>query len=88
MDKNGGCDQRCINSPGSFNCLCNVGFDLYTENGTAGFTIPSSETGFKDGDIYRVNKTCVRKSICDFKLYFIILLLLFNMLEVIVFIIL
>lgn len=61
MENNGGCDQRCINSPGSFNCLCNVGFDLYTENGTAGFNIASSETGMKDDDVYRINKTCVRK---------------------------
>ncbi|XP_055948273.1 uncharacterized protein LOC129981454 isoform X2 [Argiope bruennichi] len=61
MENNGGCDQRCINSPGSFNCLCNVGFDLYTENGTAGFHIASSETGMKDDDVYRINKTCVPK---------------------------
>lgn len=62
MHKNGGCDQRCINSPGSFNCLCNVGYDLYTSNGTNGFAIVASETGTKDGDMYRINKTCVRES--------------------------
>ncbi|KAG0433549.1 hypothetical protein HPB47_019805, partial [Ixodes persulcatus] len=61
VHKNGGCDQRCINSPGSFNCLCNVGYDLYTSNGTNGFAIVASETGTKDGDMYRINKTCVPK---------------------------
>lgn len=79
MDKNGGCDQRCINSPGNFNCLCNVGFDLYTENGTAGFTVPQSETGLKDADVYRINKTCVRKCsyvIITFYYYYICFLCL------------
>lgn len=61
LDKNGRCDQRCVNSPGSFNCLCNVGYELFTSNGTAGFYIPPSETGLKDGDVYRINKTCVPK---------------------------
>ncbi|XP_045614794.2 uncharacterized protein uif isoform X1 [Procambarus clarkii] len=60
-DNNGGCDQRCINSPGSFSCLCNVGYDLFTENGTAGFYTEKYESGLRDGDTYRLNKTCVRK---------------------------
>ncbi|ODN06404.1 Fibropellin-1 [Orchesella cincta] len=58
---NGGCHQKCVNSPGSFACGCNVGYELYAENGTAGFFIESSETGMKDGDMHRVNKTCVPK---------------------------
>ncbi|KAK7079934.1 Calcium ion binding, partial [Halocaridina rubra] len=58
---NGGCDQRCLNSPGSFSCLCNIGYDLFTENGTAGFYIEDSESGLRDGDSYHLNKTCVRK---------------------------
>ena len=59
--KNGGCHQKCINSPGGSICACNVGFDLYTQNGTAGFFIDKSETGTRDGDLYRLNKTCVPK---------------------------
>lgn len=58
---NGGCHQKCVNSPGAFACGCNVGYELYTENGTAGFAIESSETGLNDGDTYRINKTCVPK---------------------------
>jgi hypothetical protein len=48
-------------SPGSFNCQCGVGYDLYAENGTAGFFIENGETGLRDGDLYRLNKTCVPK---------------------------
>ncbi|KAG8179313.1 hypothetical protein JTE90_016418 [Oedothorax gibbosus] len=66
LDSNGGCDQRCINNPGGFNCLCNVGFELYTKNGTSGFYIPESETGTKIGDTYSLNKTCVPKKCSSF----------------------
>lgn len=56
---NGGCDQKCVNSPGSTACSCNPGYELYTANGTAGFSIESSETGLIDGDTYRIGKSCV-----------------------------
>ncbi|XP_075226178.1 sushi, von Willebrand factor type A, EGF and pentraxin domain-containing protein uif [Lycorma delicatula] len=56
---NGGCDQKCINTPGNFTCGCNVGYELFLNNGTAGFTIDKSETGERDGDIFQRNKTCV-----------------------------
>lgn len=42
---NGGCDQKCINSPGSYSCGCNSGFELFAANGTAGYTIERSESG-------------------------------------------
>lgn len=60
-DRHGGCDHRCVNSPGGFACQCNVGYELFVTNGTAGFFIPTSETGLRDGDQYRINKTCVAK---------------------------
>lgn len=56
---NGGCDQKCINNPGDYSCSCNVGFDLYTKNGTSGYNIERSENGLRDGDTYQVNKSCV-----------------------------
>ena len=62
LDKNGGCDQKCVNSAGDFSCKCNVGYELYTKNGTSELFIPERETGLRDGDIYRINKTCVRKT--------------------------
>jgi hypothetical protein len=57
--ENGGCDQKCVNTPGSYSCSCTTGYQLYTQNGTAGFFIEKTETGTKDGDTYQVNKTCV-----------------------------
>lgn len=56
---NGGCHQKCINSPGGYACACNTGFELYTGNGTAGYLLKQSETGERDGDLIQRNKTCV-----------------------------
>ncbi|KAF7987305.1 hypothetical protein HCN44_003067 [Aphidius gifuensis] len=56
---NGGCQQKCINNPGSYSCMCNNGYELYKQNGTAGFNIGKSENGERDGDLYQRNKTCV-----------------------------
>ena len=61
LERNGGCDQKCVNSAGDFACKCNVGYDLYTKNGTSEFFIPETETGLRDNDSFRLNKTCVRK---------------------------
>ncbi|XP_055387901.1 uncharacterized protein LOC129616312 isoform X2 [Condylostylus longicornis] len=57
--QNGGCDQKCVNSPGSYGCSCNTGFQLFTANGTAGFNIEKSETGGHEADTLRLNKSCV-----------------------------
>lgn len=46
-------------SPGNYSCACNVGYELYTRNGTAGFIIDESENGEREGDVYQRNKTCV-----------------------------
>ena len=61
LDRNGGCDQKCVNSAGDFACKCNVGYELYTQNGTSELYIPESETGLRDDDLYRINKTCVQR---------------------------
>ncbi|CAA3006472.1 sushi, von Willebrand factor type A, EGF and pentraxin domain-containing 1 isoform X1 [Olea europaea subsp. europaea] len=61
LENNGGCSHRCLNSPGSFACACERGHDLFTSNGTHGFFIPPEETGTRDGDLLRLNKTCVPK---------------------------
>lgn len=44
---------------GNFTCGCNIGYELYASNGTAGFAIEKSETGERDGDTYQRNKSCV-----------------------------
>lgn len=46
-------------SPGNYSCVCNVGYELFLSNGTAGFSIDKSESGERDGDIFQRNKTCV-----------------------------
>eukprot|EP00096_Caligus_rogercresseyi_P005025 TRINITY_DN1980_c0_g2_i1.p1 TRINITY_DN1980_c0_g2~~TRINITY_DN1980_c0_g2_i1.p1 ORF type:complete len:2992 (-),score=731.35 TRINITY_DN1980_c0_g2_i1:531-9380(-) len=56
---NGGCGHKCSNSPGGFECSCNLGYRLYSANGTSEFYIPPTETGARDGDTYVLNKTCV-----------------------------
>ena len=61
LDKNHGCDQKCVNSVGGVSCKCRLGFELYTQNGTSELYIPQSEDGLRDGDTYRLNKTCVKR---------------------------
>lgn len=56
---NGGCDQKCLNSAGSYSCSCNTGYELFTSNGTAGYFIEKFETGDRDGDTIQKNKSCV-----------------------------
>jgi hypothetical protein len=36
-----------------------VGFELFLQNGTAGFSVALSESGERDGDIFQRSKTCV-----------------------------
>lgn len=61
LENNGGCQQKCLNNQGSFDCSCNVGFELFTQDGTSNYFIPPFESGERDGDTYRLNKTCVKK---------------------------
>ncbi|XP_056017716.1 sushi, von Willebrand factor type A, EGF and pentraxin domain-containing protein 1-like isoform X1 [Ostrea edulis] len=58
---NGGCSQNCENSPaGSFRCVCQMGYQLYTEMGFNNISLAEGETGTKARDKIRVNYTCVR----------------------------
>lgn len=56
---NGACEQICVNSPGSYKCQCNDGYDLFTKDGQSGIFIQPDEDGTKDDDINRFNKTCI-----------------------------
>ena len=56
---NGGCSHRCLNQPGSYQCACERGHDLFSANGTHGFFVAPQESGLRDGDLLRINKTCV-----------------------------
>ena len=56
-----GCDFTCVELPGGYKCECDVGYDLFTEDGLHGYMIPDSENGLLAGDLYRINHTCVSK---------------------------
>jgi hypothetical protein len=37
------------------------GYILYTGDGFNNITLAKGETGMRDGDVYRIDHTCVRK---------------------------
>ena len=58
---NGGCEQLCVNSDGSYRCECDQdGYVLYAADHTSNYTIPAAETGMLSGDKFYINHTCVR----------------------------
>ncbi|KAL3877080.1 hypothetical protein ACJMK2_034835 [Sinanodonta woodiana] len=61
--KNGYCDQMCTELPGSYVCTCpRDGYTLFTADGTANYTIPTSENGALNTDTFYLRHTCVRVS--------------------------
>lgn len=66
---NGGCDQKCVNTPSDSNCACNIGFELYTRNGSASYFIEKSENGLRDGDTYQVSLSRISIQIHSFHLF-------------------
>ncbi|GAV01451.1 hypothetical protein RvY_12161 [Ramazzottius varieornatus] len=60
--KNGGCDQVCLNTPGSVECGCHIGYQIYQSNGTSAYFLSEFETGTIEGDTLLINKTCVPQS--------------------------
>lgn len=59
MDNNAGCDHICIDTPGGYTCSCKTGYQLYTADGTANFSLVPPENGQKEGDVYYIDHTCV-----------------------------
>ena len=60
---NAGCDHTCTDVPEGYQCTCFNGYDLYTQDRTANFSLRLTENGLLDGDVYYINHTCVRKLI-------------------------
>ena len=57
-----GCDNMCENTDGSYNCTCTQpGTVLFTEDGQNGYYIKAGESGVEEGDLYRINHTCIRE---------------------------
>ena len=58
------CDENgvCQETDGSYECVCNPGYELYTSDGFNGFTLADGETGLLPGDVYYIDHSCVRKS--------------------------
>ncbi|KAL8564073.1 hypothetical protein ACOMHN_034550 [Nucella lapillus] len=59
-DKNGFC--QAMNGGLDYECKCNPGYTLFTQNGISGRYIPSAEDGTRPGDLYYLNHTCVPKT--------------------------
>lgn len=59
----GPCDQTCENTPTpGYTCSCGMsGYILYTGDGFNNISLAKGETGMRDGDVYRIDHTCVRK---------------------------
>lgn len=57
----GVCDDECEDTIGSYTCSCGTGFTLFTEDGTAGVTIPPGSTGRYVNDDPKIDHTCVRE---------------------------
>ncbi|XP_063446928.1 sushi, von Willebrand factor type A, EGF and pentraxin domain-containing protein 1-like [Mytilus trossulus] len=57
----GPCHQRCTDSSPGYTCGCNDGFVLYTAEGISNISLADGENGEKEGDVYYINHTCVRK---------------------------
>ncbi len=55
-----GCGQNCTNTPGSYLCSCDHGYQLF-QNGTNDVYVEDGESGLQAGDVYRINHTCVRE---------------------------
>ena len=48
IENNGGCDQKCVNQLGSYNCDCDMGYEMQQDNKTCtGQQIYYGFSGFK-----------------------------------------
>ena len=45
---NGGCDQNCVNTPGSYQCSCNIGYTQHGHRCQGMISIMTFSDGHKD----------------------------------------
>ena len=55
------CDHDCTNKPGSYECSCYPGYDLYTTPGFGDLELGSGEDGSKPWHNFHINHSCVCK---------------------------
>ncbi|KAJ8318329.1 hypothetical protein KUTeg_003420, partial [Tegillarca granosa] len=58
---NGGCSQNCTDEIPGYSCSCITGFELYMYAGFNNISLAKGENGKREGDVYYINHTCVRK---------------------------
>lgn len=58
---NGGCNDKCVDTDGSYSCSCKPGYELYAYPDFNNISLANGETGTRAGDKIRINHTCVSK---------------------------
>ncbi|KAJ8309937.1 LOW QUALITY PROTEIN: hypothetical protein KUTeg_011802 [Tegillarca granosa] len=58
---NGGCSQNCTDEIPGYFCTCQMGYELYMHDGFNNISLAKGEDGKREGDVYYINHTCVRK---------------------------
>lgn len=56
---NGGCNDKCVDTDGSYSCSCKPGYELYAYPDFNNISLANGETGTRAGDKIRINHTCV-----------------------------
>lgn len=56
---NGGCNDTCVDTDGSYSCTCHAGYELYAYPDFNNISLADGETGTRAGDKIRINHTCV-----------------------------
>lgn len=65
LEGTSGCDHTCVNSPGSYHCQCDDGFNLFGGQGSPGFCYPKNMCGEGNGGCEGPCYSSNGKSVCS-----------------------